>query len=115
MRTGLSRSLTKDDVWVAAMYNARALICFLERSILPDVSVLSEFLPGYDVAAWNGLGAPKDTPPEIIGKLNKEINAALADPKLKGQFAELGSSVVGGPPADYANGEAGASTPGWLG
>jgi tripartite-type tricarboxylate transporter receptor subunit TctC len=53
------------------------------------------------VAAWNDVGAPKKTPPDIIDKLNKEINAALADPKLKMRLAELGSSVVGGSPADY--------------
>jgi tripartite-type tricarboxylate transporter receptor subunit TctC len=69
--------------------------------VLPDVPALSEFLPGYDVAAWIGVGAPKNTRPEIIDKLNKEINAALADPKLKVRLAELGSSVVGGSPADY--------------
>jgi tripartite-type tricarboxylate transporter receptor subunit TctC len=68
---------------------------------MQDIPSLSEFLPGYDVAAWIGIGAPKDTPPEIIEKLNKEINAALAEPNLKMRFAELGSSVVGGPPADY--------------
>jgi tripartite-type tricarboxylate transporter receptor subunit TctC len=51
--------------------------------VLPDVPPLSEFVPGYDAAAWIGVGAPKNTPPEIIDKLNKEVNAALADPKLK--------------------------------
>jgi len=69
--------------------------------VLPDIPALSEFLPGYDVAAWNGVGAPKNTPPEIIDKLNKEINAVLADPKLKVALAELGSRVVGGSPADF--------------
>jgi tripartite-type tricarboxylate transporter receptor subunit TctC len=68
---------------------------------MQDIPSLSEFLPGYDVAAWIGIGAPKDTPPEIIEKLNGEINAALAEPNLKMRFAELGSSVVGGAPADY--------------
>jgi tripartite-type tricarboxylate transporter receptor subunit TctC len=68
---------------------------------MPDIPSLSEFLPGYNVVAWIGVGAPKDTPPEIIEKLNKEINAALAEPNLKMRFAELGSSVVGGSPADY--------------
>ena len=58
-------------------------------------------MPGYDAAAWNGVGAPKNTPPEIIDKLNKEINAALADPKLKLRLADLGSSVAGGSAADY--------------
>jgi tripartite-type tricarboxylate transporter receptor subunit TctC len=70
--------------------------------VLPDVPALSEFLPGYDVAAWNGVGAPKNTPPDIINKLNSEINDALADTKLKVRIAELASSAVGGSPADYA-------------
>ncbi|HET7021940.1 MAG TPA: tripartite tricarboxylate transporter substrate binding protein [Xanthobacteraceae bacterium] len=69
---------------------------------LPDVPALSEFLPSYDVAAWNGVSAPKNTPPEIINNLNREINNALGDPKLKVRVAELGSRVVGGSPADYA-------------
>jgi tripartite-type tricarboxylate transporter receptor subunit TctC len=70
--------------------------------VLPDVPALSEFLPGYDVAAWNGVGAPKNTPPEIINKLNRGINDALADAKLKVRIAELATSAVGGSPADYA-------------
>ena len=69
--------------------------------VLPDVPPLSEFVPGYDAAAWIGVSAPKKTPPEIIDKLNKEVNAALADPKLKLQLADLGSSVAGGSAADY--------------
>jgi tripartite-type tricarboxylate transporter receptor subunit TctC len=69
--------------------------------VLPDVPPLSEFVPGYDAAAWIGVGAPKNTPPEIIDKLNKEVNAALADPKLKLRLADLGSSVAGGSAADY--------------
>jgi len=62
--------------------------------VLPDVPPLSEFVPGYDAAAWIGVSAPKNTPPEIIDKLNKEVNAALADPKLKLRLADLGSSVA---------------------
>jgi tripartite-type tricarboxylate transporter receptor subunit TctC len=69
---------------------------------LPDVPGLSEFLPGYDVASWNGVSAPKNTPPEIINNLNREINNALDDPKLKVRVAELGSGLVGGSPSDYA-------------
>ena len=59
-------------------------------------------MPGYDAAAWIGIGAPKNTPPEILDKLNKEVNAALADPKLKLRLADLGSSAAGGSAADYA-------------
>src|SRR5262249_50268885 len=76
--------------------------------VLPDVPPLSEFVPGYDAAAWIGIGAPKNTPPEIIDKLNKEVNAALADPKLKLRLADLGSSVAGGSAADYGRRAAGA-------
>jgi tripartite-type tricarboxylate transporter receptor subunit TctC len=70
--------------------------------VLPDVPPLTEFVPGYDAAAWIGVSAPKKTPPEIIDKLNKEVNAALAGPKLRLQLADLGSSVAGGSAADYA-------------
>jgi tripartite-type tricarboxylate transporter receptor subunit TctC len=68
---------------------------------LPEIPTLGEFLPGYDVTAWNGVAAPKNTPAEIIGNLNKEINAVLAEPNVKARFAELGSSAVGGSAADY--------------
>jgi tripartite-type tricarboxylate transporter receptor subunit TctC len=80
---------------------ALAVTTATRSEVLRDIPALSEFLPGYDAAAWIGVGAPANTPLEIIGKLNKEINAALADPKLKVTLAELGSSAVGGPPAEY--------------
>jgi tripartite-type tricarboxylate transporter receptor subunit TctC len=58
--------------------------------VLPDVPTLLEFLPGYEASQWNGVGAPKDTPAEVIEKLNKEINAVAADPLIKAQLAGLG-------------------------
>jgi Tripartite tricarboxylate transporter family receptor len=58
-------------------------------------------LPGYEASSWWGVGAPKGTPAEIIEKLNKEINAALADPKMKGRLAELGGTALPGSPADF--------------
>jgi tripartite-type tricarboxylate transporter receptor subunit TctC len=69
--------------------------------LLPDVPPLAEFLPGYEASAWGGIGAPSNTPVEIIDKLNKEINAGLADPKLKAQLADLGATVLSGSPADF--------------
>jgi tripartite-type tricarboxylate transporter receptor subunit TctC len=69
--------------------------------VLPDVPPLSEFVPGYEASGWFGVGAPKATPAEIVEKLNKEINAALADPKIKVRLADLGSTVAGGSAADY--------------
>jgi tripartite-type tricarboxylate transporter receptor subunit TctC len=62
---------------------------------------LSDFLPGYEASFWGGFGAPKDTPVEIVDKLNKEINAALADPKMKARLADLGGTVMMGSPADF--------------
>jgi tripartite-type tricarboxylate transporter receptor subunit TctC len=58
--------------------------------ILPDLPAMSEFIPGYESNLWDGIGAPKDTPAEIIGKLNSEMSAVLADPKIKERFADLG-------------------------
>jgi tripartite-type tricarboxylate transporter receptor subunit TctC len=68
---------------------------------LPDVPTVSEFVPGYEASAWYGVGAPKNTPAEIIDRLNKEINAGLADPKMKVRLAELGGTVLPGSPADF--------------
>jgi tripartite-type tricarboxylate transporter receptor subunit TctC len=68
---------------------------------LPDVPVIGDFLPGYEASAWAGIGAPKSTPAEIIDKLNREINAGLADPKIKARLAELGGTVLPGSPADF--------------
>ncbi len=68
---------------------------------LPNIPTVGEFLPRYDAVGWHGVGVPKHTPTEIIDKLNKEINAGLADPKLKARFADLGAAAFPGSPADY--------------
>jgi tripartite-type tricarboxylate transporter receptor subunit TctC len=71
--------------------------------VLPDVPSLGEFVPGYDVSGWYGIGAPKDTPAEIVDKLNTEINAGLADPKLKARLADLGYAPFPTSPAAFGN------------
>src|SRR5262245_33067756 len=68
---------------------------------LPDIPTVGEFLPGYEGGIWYGLGAPKATPAEIVNKLNKEVNAALDDPKMKARLAELGGTMLPGTPADF--------------
>ena len=69
--------------------------------VLPDVPTVDEFLPGYEASVWFGVGAPKPTPAEIVDKLNKEINAGLADPKLKARLGELGGTVLALSPAEF--------------
>jgi tripartite-type tricarboxylate transporter receptor subunit TctC len=68
---------------------------------LPDVPTIGEFLPGYEATAWFGIGAPKNTPAEIVEKLNKTINAGLADPQLKARLIDLGGAPVPSSPADF--------------
>jgi tripartite-type tricarboxylate transporter receptor subunit TctC len=68
---------------------------------LPDIPTIGDFVPGYEASAWYGVGAPKNTPAEIVEKLNKEINAGLSDPTMKARLAELGGIVLGGSPADF--------------
>jgi tripartite-type tricarboxylate transporter receptor subunit TctC len=65
------------------------------------VPTISEFVPGYEASFWFGVGAPKATPAEIVDKLNKEVNAALADPKMKARLAELGATALPGSSADF--------------
>jgi tripartite-type tricarboxylate transporter receptor subunit TctC len=68
---------------------------------LPDIPTVGDFVPGYEASVWFGIGAPRNTPPDIIEKLNKEINAALADPKLRARLAELDGTVLPGSPDDF--------------
>jgi tripartite-type tricarboxylate transporter receptor subunit TctC len=68
---------------------------------LPDIPTVGEFVPGYEASSWYGVCAPKNTPAEIIDQLNKEINAGLANPRLKARFADLGGMVLAGSPADF--------------
>ena len=80
---------------------ALAVTTATRSPVLPDIPTVAEFVPGYESSFWTGVGAPKSTPPEIVDKLNKEINAALADPKMKARFAELGATALLGSPADF--------------
>jgi tripartite-type tricarboxylate transporter receptor subunit TctC len=70
--------------------------------VLPDIPTMGDFVPGYEASSWNGIAAPRNTPAEIVNKLNKEINAALADPKMKARLAEFGGIVLAGSPSDFA-------------
>jgi tripartite-type tricarboxylate transporter receptor subunit TctC len=81
---------------------ALAVTTATRSDALPDIPTVGEFVPGYEASNWNGVGAPKGTPAEIIDKLNKEINAGLADPKIKARLADLGGTALAGSPADFA-------------
>jgi tripartite-type tricarboxylate transporter receptor subunit TctC len=70
-------------------------------ALFPDLSTVADYVPGYEASAWYGIGAPKGTPPEIVDKLNREINAILADPAVKTKLAALGASLLPGSPADF--------------
>jgi tripartite-type tricarboxylate transporter receptor subunit TctC len=80
---------------------ALAVTTATRSDVLPDIPTLSDFLPGYEASFWGGFGAPKNTPAEIIDKLNREINAALAEPKIKARLADLGGTALAGSPADF--------------
>jgi tripartite-type tricarboxylate transporter receptor subunit TctC len=78
-----------------------AVTSAMRSAALPDVPALGDFLPGYEASAWNGIGAPRTTPAEVIDKLNQEINAALADPKIKARLADIGATVLTGSAAGF--------------
>jgi tripartite-type tricarboxylate transporter receptor subunit TctC len=85
----------------AGKLRALAVTSATRLAALPDIPTVAEFLPGYEASGWFGLGAPTKTPAEIIERLNKEINAGLADPKMKEQLANLGGTVLALSSSDF--------------
>jgi tripartite-type tricarboxylate transporter receptor subunit TctC len=85
----------------AGTLRALAVTTAARSDALRDVPPMADFVPGYEASGWFGVGAPRNTPVEITNKLNKEINAGLADLKLKERFADLGGMVFPGSPADF--------------
>ena len=86
----------------AGKVRALAVTTATRSEAFPDIPAIGEFVPGYEASAWNGIGAPKNTPVEIIDKLNRQINSGLADPKLKSKLSSLGATVFPVSPADFA-------------
>jgi len=82
---------------------ALAVTTATRSAALPEIQTMGEFFPGYEASLWHGVGAPKNTSNEIVEKLNKEINAGLADPSMKARFLELGASPMPMTPAEFGN------------
>ena len=85
----------------AGKLRALAVTTATHSPALPDIPSLGDFLPGYDASVWEGIGAPKNTPPEIVAKLNMEINAALVDPSIKARFADFCRATFATSPAGF--------------
>jgi tripartite-type tricarboxylate transporter receptor subunit TctC len=85
----------------AGKLRALAVTTATRSDALPEVPTVGEFVPGYEVSGWQGVVAPRDTPGEIITKLNREINAGLFDPKIRSRLAELGLIALAGTPSDF--------------
>jgi tripartite-type tricarboxylate transporter receptor subunit TctC len=87
----------------AGKLRALAVTTATRSDELPDVPTVAEFVPGYEASAWYGIGAPKGTPAEIVGTLNREINAALADPKVSARIADFGGVPIAMTPAGFGH------------
>jgi tripartite-type tricarboxylate transporter receptor subunit TctC len=87
----------------AGKLRALGMTTATRADVLPDVPAVAEFVPGYEASAWFGIGAAKGTPAEVIERLNKELNAALADPKIKARLADLGGTVMPGSPQEFGS------------
>jgi tripartite-type tricarboxylate transporter receptor subunit TctC len=86
----------------AGTLRALAVTSATRSQALPELAAIAEFVPGYQASAWFGLGAPSNTPPAVIERLNAEINACLADPALNARLADLGGVALAGSPAEFA-------------
>jgi tripartite-type tricarboxylate transporter receptor subunit TctC len=85
----------------AGRIRALAVTSATRAEALPEIPTIGDFVPGYDASSWQGIGAPRDVPAEIIDKLNKEINACLADPKIKSRLTDFGNMAFVGSPRDF--------------
>jgi len=85
----------------AGKLRALAVTTAMRSEALPDLPTISDFVPGYEASTWNGVCAPRNTPAEIVNKLNQEINAGLADPNFKARLADVGAWALPGSPTDY--------------
>src|SRR5208282_4380738 len=85
----------------AGELRALATTTATRTEVLPEIPTVGEFVPGYEATSWLGVGAPRNTPAEIVDKLNKEFNAALADPKMNARLADVGSATLALSPADF--------------
>jgi tripartite-type tricarboxylate transporter receptor subunit TctC len=85
----------------AGKLRALAVTTTARSAALPDVPALREYVPDYEASQWYGIGAPRDTPAEIVGRLNAEANNVLADPKMNARLADLGQTTLGGSPAEF--------------
>ncbi len=86
----------------AGKLRALAVTTASRSNALPDIPTMGDFLPGYEASAFYGVGAPKNTPAEIVDRLNKEINAAIADPKIRARLDDLASMALAGSPTDFS-------------
>jgi len=85
----------------AGTLRALAVTTTMRSEVLPDIPTVGDYLPGYEASVWWGVGAPKNTPAQIVDKLNMEINAGLADPRIRARLADLGGTPLSGSPADF--------------
>jgi tripartite-type tricarboxylate transporter receptor subunit TctC len=80
---------------------ALAVTSFTRSEMMPDLPTIAEFVPGYEGIGWQGVAAPRNTPTEIVARLNKEVNAGLDDPRIKARIADLGADVFRSSPAEF--------------
>ena len=94
-------TVTSIEYIKAGRLRALAVTGAARLDALPDIPTVAEFVPGYEASGWYGIGAPKNTPAEIVEKLNKETNAALVDPKMKARLLDLGGTPMPMTPTDF--------------
>jgi tripartite-type tricarboxylate transporter receptor subunit TctC len=98
---GMFADMSSIEYVKANKLRALAVTTAMRSDALPDVPIIGDFVQGYEASTWNGVGAPKNTPPEIIDKLNKEINNGLTDPNIKRRLADMGYTMFASSPAEF--------------